>query len=37
MMYISINKIFIVYIMKLQSLIIMISIINTVKIMKLKL
>jgi len=37
MIYISIDEIFTVYIMKLQSLIIMISIINTVKIMKLKL
>jgi len=37
MMYISINKTFIVYMMKLQSLIMMISIVNTVKMMKLKL
>jgi len=36
-MYISIDKIFTMYMMKLQSLIIMISIINTVKMMKLKL
>jgi len=34
MIYISIDKIFTVYIMKLQSLIIMISIVSTVKIMK---
>jgi len=37
MIYISIDKTFTVYIMKLQSLIMMISIISTVKIMKLKL
>jgi len=35
--YISIDKIFIVYVMKLQSLIIMISIISVMKMMKLKL
>ncbi len=37
MMYISIDKTFTVYIMKLQSLIMMMSIINAVKMMKLKL
>jgi len=37
MMYISIDKTFIVYMMKLQSLIMMISIVSTVKMMKLKL
>ncbi len=36
-MYISIDKTFTVYIVKLQNLIIMMSIISTVKIMKLKL
>ena len=35
--YISIDKTFIVYMMKLQSLIMMISIVSTVKMMKLKL
>jgi len=35
--YISIDKTFTVYIVKLQNLIIMMSIISTVKIMKLKL
>jgi len=34
MMYISIDETFIVYIMKLQNLIMMISIVNTVKMMK---
>jgi len=37
MMYISINEIFIMYTVKLQSLIMMISIVSTVKMMKLKL
>ncbi len=37
MIYININEIFTVYMMKLQSLIMMISIINTMKMMKLKL
>ncbi len=37
MIYISIDKIFTVYMMKLQSLIMMMSIINIMKIMKLKL
>jgi len=37
MMYISINEIFIMYTVKLQSLIMMISIASTVKMMKLKL
>jgi len=37
MMYISIDKIFIVYIMKLQNLIIMMSIISAVKMIELKL
>ncbi len=36
-MYISINKIFTVYIMKLQSLIMIMSIISTVKMIELKL
>jgi len=35
--YISINKIFTVYIVKLQSLIMMMNIINAIKIIKLKL
>jgi len=34
MMYISIDETFIVYMMKLQNLIMMISIVNTVKMMK---
>jgi len=37
MIYISTDKIFTVYMMKLQSLIMMMSIINIMKIMKLKL
>jgi len=37
MMYIDIDETFTVYIMKLQSLIMMISIVSTVKMMKLKL
>ncbi len=37
MIYISIDKIFIVYIMKLQNLIIMMSIISAVKMIELKL
>jgi len=37
MMYISIDKTFIMYMMKLQSLIIAINIISMIKIMKLKL
>jgi len=37
MMYIDIDEIFTVYMMKLQSLIIMMSIVSAVKIMKLKL
>ncbi len=37
MIYISIDETFTVYMMKLQNLIIMMSIINTVKMMKLKL
>jgi len=37
MMYISIDKTFTVYIMKLQSLIMTMNIINIIKIMKLKL
>jgi len=37
MIYISIDKTFTVYIVKLQSLIMMMSIVNIVKIMKLKL
>ncbi len=37
MMYISIDKTFIVYMMKLQSLIMMMSIVNVMKMMKLKL
>jgi len=36
-MYISINKIFTVYTVKLQNLIMMMSIVNVIKIMKLKL
>jgi len=36
-MYISIDEIFTVYTVKLQSLIMMMSIVSTVKIMKLKL
>jgi len=37
MMYIDINEIFTVYIMKLQNLIMTMSIVSTMKIMKLKL
>jgi len=37
MIYINIDKIFTVYVMKLQSLIITINIVNIVKMMKLKL
>ncbi len=37
MMYISINEIFTVYIVKLQNLIMIMSIVNMMKIMKLKL
>jgi len=37
MIYIDINEIFTVYMMKLQNLIMTISIVNTVKMMKLKL
>jgi len=37
MMYISIDKTFTVYIVKLQNLIIMMSIISTIKMIKLKL
>jgi len=37
MMYIDIDEIFTVYVMKLQSLIMMMSIVSAVKIMKLKL
>jgi len=37
MMYIDIDETFIVYTVKLQSLIMMISIVSTVKMMKLKL
>jgi len=37
MMYISIDKTFIVYMMKLQSLIMIMSIVNVMKMMKLKL
>jgi len=37
MIYISIDETFTVYMMKLQSLIMMMSIVNTVKMMKLKL
>ncbi len=37
MMYISIDKIFTVYMMKLQNLIMMMSIVNVMKMIKLKL